>query len=46
LPPVSQIPFTSAQLKFVGISEEEVYQALTDLDPNKAFGFDCISPAL
>ena len=46
LPPVSQMPFTSAQLNFVEISEEEVYLTLTNLDPHKAFGFDCISPAV
>jgi len=40
------MPFTSIQLNSVDISEEEVYQTLINLDPNKAFGFDSISPAL
>lgn len=46
LPPFSHMPSTSPSLNSINISEEEVYHALTNLDPNKAFGIDSISPAL
>ena len=46
IPPLRHNPSISSSLSSINISEEEVYYALTSLDPHKAFGVDGISPAL
>ena len=46
LPPMSQLPTPSNHLSSIDVSSEDVYTALSSLDPTKAFGCDQISPRL
>ena len=46
LPPMSQLPTPSNHLSSINVSSEDVYTALSSLDPTKAFGCDQISPRL
>ena len=51
LPPMSQLPtpsnhLSSIDVSSINVSSEDVYTALSSLDPTKAFGCDQISPRL
>ena len=44
IPPVSELPLPAQSCDDFVISEADVFQALSNLDPNKAMGCDSISP--
>ena len=46
LPSIDHLPSPSNQLSSLSIDSNEVYEALTSLDPNKSTGCDDISPLL
>jgi len=46
LPNFDQLPQTTMSIDSINITEEEVYCALSSLDPHKATGIDGISPAI
>lgn len=44
LPPMSEMPTPSSQISIIEISSSDVMEAITKLDPSKAFGSDGLSP--